>query len=224
VLLMHAILLYPKVLRDIINVNEYTKTTLSLGTDKFENWQTKSFKDMITSPIINSKSEPLYACLALQNNSDIEGLDKVMEIYVERSKILWKGTQVTLWVKACLGMILNMVDKGFKYDDFIEEAYTAKPKFVLPFQIARYKGLVKHNFSDHVDRLDLNNIQDNQGMGVPQGGNAGAQLNPLNPNQGFLSLLLGSLLPWNHTQDNPDVSGGDQNTHDYHNQNENHYD
>ena len=201
VLLIHAILLYPKIINDLINVNEYPKLTLSLGGvgNKFNGWQTKSFKDILNSSIFNSKHEPLYTCLTLQNNSDIEGLNKIMEIYVERSKILWKKNEITLWVKSCLGLILNMVDNGFKYDDFLEEAYTVKPLYTTPFQISRYKGLVKHNFSDHVDRLDLNNIEDNQAP--VQGGQNQIPMNDLDPNQGFFSLLLGSLLPWNRIQD-----------------------
>jgi len=203
-ILMHAILLYPKIIKDIATVNEYTKLTLALAGEKFVNWQKKSFKDMLNADMFNAKNEPLFACLALQNNSDIEGLDKIMEIYVERAKILWKTNQITLWVKSCLGMILNMCEKDFKYEDFVEELYTAKPAKTLAFQVSRYKGLVRHNFSDHVDRLDLNNIEDNVQMHQEEGDQQPqVQLNPLNTNQGFFSLLFGSLLPWNQVADHP---------------------
>jgi len=211
VLLIHAILLYPRVIKDIITVDEYQKLAISLGGDKFSGWQKKSFKDILGSPLLNSKHELLYTHLGLQNNSDIEGLDKIMDIYVERSKILWKNNQIALWVKACVGMILNMFDKDVKYETFIEEAYATKTMYTLPFQVSRYKGLVKHNFSDHVDRLDLNNIQDNMGpQQIPQ-----EQLPQLDTNQGFLSLLLGSLLPWNRVPDNANAGGNPEEYQDF---------
>ena len=31
---------------------------------------------------------------------------------------------------------------------------------IIPFKFARYKALIKSHFSDRVDRLDLNNIED----------------------------------------------------------------
>lgn len=53
--------------------------------------------------------------------------------------------------------------------------------------------LVIKDFSDAEDNLDLNNIPDEQaGHGNPQAGN-----NPIDPNQNWLNLLLGSLMPWN---------------------------
>ncbi len=49
-------------------------------------------------------------------------------------------------------------------------------------------------FSDIEENLNLNNIQDNDplGQGVPVQG-----LNPIDVNQNWMNLLLGSLMPWN---------------------------
>ena len=41
---------------------------------------------------------------------DSQGLDKVLEVYVERSKVLWKSNNVMLWVKGALGFVLNRID------------------------------------------------------------------------------------------------------------------
>lgn len=41
---------------------------------------------------------------------DSAGLDKVLEVYVERSKILWKSNEVMLWVKGAMGFLLNKID------------------------------------------------------------------------------------------------------------------
>lgn len=52
-----------------------------------------------------------YNFLNLESESDSKGLDKVLEVYVERSKILWKSNEVMLWIKGATGFILNQIDK-----------------------------------------------------------------------------------------------------------------
>ncbi len=57
-----------------------------------------------------------YNFLRLENIDDSNGLDKVLEVYVERSKILWKSNQIMLWVKGAMGFVLNKIDaKQFDY-------------------------------------------------------------------------------------------------------------
>jgi lantibiotic modifying enzyme len=51
-----------------------------------------------------------YHFLKLESVTDSQGLDKVLEVYVERSKILWKSNNVMLWVKGALGFVLNRID------------------------------------------------------------------------------------------------------------------
>ena len=58
----------------------------------------------------------------------------------------------------------------------------------IPFNLGRYANINKNNFSDRVERVDLNNIQDNQQM-RPQG-------QVLDMNQNPFSLFINSLLPW----------------------------
>ena len=58
----------------------------------------------------------------------------------------------------------------------------------IPFNLGRYANINKNNFSDRVERVDLNNIQDNQQM-RPQG-------QVLDMNQHPFSLFINSLLPW----------------------------
>ena len=55
----------------------------------------------------------------------------------------------------------------------------------------RYSNINKHNFSDRVERVDLNNIQDNQQQNrmVPVG-------QQLNMNQNPFALFINSLFPW----------------------------
>lgn len=195
VILLTAILLYPGIIKNLIEVNDFHKQTVSLGS-KFTNWQKKSFKDILAHSLFTAKHEPLYSCLGLQNNGDIEGMNKVLEIYVERSKIMWKNNQAMMWVKAAIGFILNQFEElNFQYDDFVEKLVTGEFCYTLPFELSRYKNLRKQNFSDVTERLDLANIPDQMGGGQPQ---PNANFNPINTNQGLLGMFISSLLPWNH--------------------------
>ena len=131
-----------------------------------------------------------YYFLKLDTIEDSQGLDKILEVYVERSKILWKSNNVMLWVKGALGLVLNKIDEKFNYQEHLESLCLEEAKAVqIPFNLSRYSNINKNNFSDRVDRVDLNNIQDNQHMGQNQG-------QPLNMNQNPFSLFLNSLLPW----------------------------
>ena len=195
VILMTAMLLYPSVIRNIIEANDYHKQSVSLGS-KFTNWQKKSFKDMLNHDLLLSKHEPLYSCLGLQNTSDVEGFNKVLDIYVERSKILWKNNQVMMWAKAILGFILNkMEEKNFSHEEHVEKLVTAEFQQTVPFELSRYKTLRKQNFSDQVERLDLANIPDQPDGARPQ---QNPNYNPINTNQSWLGMLVDSILPWNH--------------------------
>ncbi len=50
-----------------------------------------------------------YHFLNLESENDSKGLDKVLEVYVERSKILWKSNEVMLWIKGALGVVVNQL-------------------------------------------------------------------------------------------------------------------
>jgi len=210
-MLLHAILLFPKVIRELVEVNEYAKQSGSLGGEMFKDWQKKSFKDILGHQIWEQgKHEAIYPCMNVNNTEDIAGIAKVIEIYVERSKILWKNNKVMFWVKACLGMIINQIEKGFNYEEFIESLYTAEFKYKIPFELSRYKGLLRSNFSDRVERIDFNNIPDNGGRNRERPG-----YNPMNTDQGLLGLIFGSLLPWNHLpRNNNDGGNGPHNPDD----------
>jgi len=197
VMLMHAILLFPNVVKELAEANEYQKQTGALGGDKFSEWQKKSYKEIFAHKFWEQgKVEYIYPCMNINNNEDIEGVKKAIEIYIERSKILWKGMKIMLWVKACIGMILNQIQNGnLNFEEYTESLFTAKFKYKLPFEMSRCKGLMRSNFSDRVERIDFNNIPDNVGQQPRER----PGYNPMNTqNTGFLNLLLGSLLPWNH--------------------------
>ncbi|KAL4512346.1 hypothetical protein ABPG72_005348 [Tetrahymena utriculariae] len=198
VLILAAILLYPKLIKNMCLINEFHKAPL--GHSLLKDWQKKSLKDILEHKLFSDETaQPYYSFLGLQNNQDIEGLNKLFEIYVERSKIVWKDNKIMLWIKAATGFILNMFEKkSFDYDEFVQNLCLGSEKNILPFSLNRYRILQKANFSDHIERLDLNNIQDNVNMEAANDPVQNPNYNPINTNQSFFSLLAQSILPWVH--------------------------
>ncbi|KAL4474855.1 hypothetical protein ABPG74_001551 [Tetrahymena malaccensis] len=196
--ILTAILLYPKLIKNMCLINEFHKAPL--GHSLLKDWQKKSLKDILEHKLFSDETaQPYYSFLGLQNNQDIEGLNKLFEIYVERSKIVWKDNKIMLWIKAATGFILNMFEKkSFDYDEFVQNLCLGSEKNILPFSLNRYRILQKANFSDHIERLDLNNIQDNVNMEAANDPVQNPNYNPINTNQSFFSLLAQSLLPWVH--------------------------
>jgi hypothetical protein len=137
----------------------------------------------------------------------------VLEVYVERSKILWKSNEVMLWVKGALGFVLNQLDKKFDYQSFLENLCTEECGGIpIPFALSRYENVSRANFSDRVERIDLNNIQDNQNMArEPQNANR------MNLEGNSFMQFIQSLLPWNNLPQNneewdpnqPEIEEGD---------------
>jgi hypothetical protein len=99
-----------------------------------------------------------------------------------------------LWMKAAIGFILNQIEKGFDYQAFLEGLCTEESGGMpIPFSLDRFENIYKANFSDRVDRVDLNNIQDNQQMMQQQ---QEQNANRINLEGNGFSLFLNSLLPW----------------------------
>ena len=87
-------------------------------------------------------------------------------------------------------MVLNKIEDKFNYQEHLEKLCLEEAKAVqIPFNLGKYSNINRNNFSDRVDRIDLNNIQDNQQMGQQPG-------QVLNMNQNPFSLFINSLLPW----------------------------
>jgi hypothetical protein len=121
-----------------------------------------------------------------------------LEVYVERSKILWKSNEVMLWIKGALGFVLNQLDKKFEYQPFLENLCTEECGGIqIPFSLSRYENISKANFSERVERVDLNNIQDNQNLPrEPQNANR------MNLEGNSFMQFIQSLLPWNNLPQN----------------------
>jgi hypothetical protein len=67
----------------------------------------------------------------------------------------------------------------------------------LPFAPRKHKSLLSKNFSDEEDQIDLNALNEEQGIIQNR-----PDPNAINVNQNWLALLINSLFPWNHLPNN----------------------
>ena len=68
------------------------------NSDSFLENQRKPIKELLESDFLQ-RSSYLYWFLGLENEDDELGLKKVIEVFVEKNKIHWKGATVIQWVK-----------------------------------------------------------------------------------------------------------------------------
>lgn len=168
VLLLRCLLLYPRVMKEIAQKNDYTKQFV--GHPILKGSQKKTLKELFDNPFFTAAPENYFhSFLNLESEADSKGLLRNLETYTIRSKILWKANTVILWVKAAVGFLLDNFEK-IDYSNrmnqlCLKENCSGIP--TLPFKMGRYENVVKANFSDHVERIDLQNIQDNQGINHP---------------------------------------------------------
>lgn len=134
----------------------------------------------------------------INTDEDIEGLQKVIQIYPERNKLLWKATYCNLWMKATVGYLLNAIEDGRIDSGILLESLMIPPQegeedplkdYYLPFEPSLHKKLIPKDFSDATEVMDLQNIPDEQPMIQ--------DANPINMNQNLLGLFVNSLMPWN---------------------------
>eukprot|EP01017_Pseudomicrothorax_dubius_P003334 TRINITY_DN10452_c0_g1_i1.p1 TRINITY_DN10452_c0_g1~~TRINITY_DN10452_c0_g1_i1.p1 ORF type:complete len:399 (+),score=66.09 TRINITY_DN10452_c0_g1_i1:249-1445(+) len=192
VLLLLGLLLYPKVMNELASTCEWQK--LSLGEfSAYTGWQKKPMKELLISFIFANEFKPFYSCLQISREEDLVGLDKFSRAYVESNKALWKSQPVGTWARSVIGCVLNYMTPA-DYEAFVERLCSKPLRYVVPFSLSRYQSIVPITFGDHPG-LDLNNILANQ---QEQGHQPPPNYNPINTQQNWFSLLLGSLLPWNH--------------------------
>ena len=104
-----ATLLYPQLLRAILNVTEMHKQNPS--NSRFIYSQKKSWADLFQHELFNKQDSDLrYPFLNVATDADIEGLTKVFEIYPERNKLVWRYNTNNIWMKAVVGNLINCID------------------------------------------------------------------------------------------------------------------
>lgn len=116
VLITRAILLYPRLILDIAKTNEFSKKFMNHNL--FIDYQKKTFTDIMAHEFWSMAPESYsYYFLKLDTINDSKGLDKILDVYVERSKILWKANEVVLWVKGAMGFVINQIEAtSFNYE------------------------------------------------------------------------------------------------------------
>ena len=206
-----AFLLYPKILIKILELTEMGKQNPSHSALK--NWQSKPWKGILEHEcMLRNENEYVYSFLNIGNDEDIEGIKKVVEIYPQRNKLLWRNNVVNLWLKAVAGEMLNIFEDGnLSFDDLNEklisppddEAENSFINFRIPFEPRTHQKLIPKDFSDETEVMDVNNIPDDNPIQMAGAGGG----NQLDMNQNALSLFLSSLMPWNHI---PQAQGGNE--------------
>ncbi|CAD8078265.1 unnamed protein product [Paramecium primaurelia] len=199
VLIIQAILLYPIVLKQLAEANEFSKQNVG-NLESFVNNQRKPFKELLTEEFLQ-RDTYLHWFLQLDNEDDNEGFLKSISIFIEKSKSQWKQNEILKWIKGALGLIVNHIkDQKLDLISFYEDLSVVKegtPIYnEIPFQYRRYKELSKSHFLENPERLDFNNIfAENIGAQQQQ---PQQQLpnnfNPFNLNQELLQAVFETLL------------------------------
>lgn len=198
--LMTAILLYPKILIELLEKTELIKQ--NPAHSNLVGQQKTAWKELLQhDSMLRNENEYNYWFLNMTNDEDIEGIKKVVSIYPQRNKLLWKSTLINLWMKSVAGFLIDSIDsKNLDFSEMIEKL-TIPPtenskelgsfnNLRIPFEPKVHKGLIPKDFSDETEVMDLNNIPDDAPIQ-----NAG---NMLNMNQNAIGLFVQSLLPWNN--------------------------
>lgn len=108
--LVLALLLFPELLRAILSVTEMQKQNPVAKT--FVGWQKKSWNDLLGHPAFKEKTDTMYyyPFLNITNQDDLEGLKKVVSIYADRNRLIWRDNLINIWLKSVAGAIANFFD------------------------------------------------------------------------------------------------------------------
>lgn len=104
-----AVLLYPQLLKALLNVTEMHK--LNPGNSRFVNSQKSTWVQLFEHDVFDKRTADLkYPFLNVTTQADIDGLAKVFEIYPERNKLIWKSNAHNVWAKAVVGNLVDVVE------------------------------------------------------------------------------------------------------------------
>ena len=86
-----------------------------------------------------------------------ETLNKLYNIYVNRSSSLFAPEHILLWLKEVIGYILNRLDDGTLERELIIAKFTSLTG--VPFcNLSRYKGLRQSDFTDDITTINANEL------------------------------------------------------------------
>jgi hypothetical protein len=115
-----ATILYPSLLIKILEETELSKQAAPHSS--FVDWQTKTWPEIFKHELFSrTEKDYQYNFLQVGNEQDTEGLEKVVNIYAVRNKVLWRNKFVNFWLKSVIGHLLNLIEqKKVKLDDMLE--------------------------------------------------------------------------------------------------------
>jgi len=104
-------MLYPKLLMKIMQKTELSKQNPS--NSKFTNFQKSTWPEIFDHKFFfRDEKDYNYFFLDVGNENDSKGLEKVIDIFPERNKQLWKTNAVNIWMKMLAGSVLNNIEDG----------------------------------------------------------------------------------------------------------------
>lgn len=171
-ILLLALILYPSLFKQILTANEqYKQDPTESG---FTPTQRKKWKDLFENEAIFMNFDMgsvKYSFLNIDSSSDTDALLKIEKIYPERNKLLWKHSNVNVWMKRVCGFLVDAVDnKQVDLDEFrgnLEDTEDIDLRnnlrlYFLPFEPKIHKSLLTGDFTDEQARIDFDEINEQE--------------------------------------------------------------
>ena len=180
-LVFAACLLYPDLIKQLVEKVAKQSLNSDLRKSYFSGYQSAKWVDILSHDLFSSlDQEPLaYAWLIAQGEADCTDTDvevraKLYALFMERSSILFANDLTTLWLKETVGHLLNMIEAGSQTGADLADEFIAKVTSVVsnPFTLDRYMDLKLADFTDDVTTVNPEEI-----LGAGAGGGPA-------PNQG----------------------------------------
>lgn len=113
-----ATLLYPQLIKAVLTTTEMHKQNPS--NSKFVNSQKQTWANLFEHNLFKKQDQDLkYPFLNVTSDADINGLAKVLEIYPDRNKLIWRNNVNNVWMKAVIGNLIDCIDLDpEKFDSF----------------------------------------------------------------------------------------------------------
>lgn len=102
---MIALLLYPSVITKLAKKNTYEKVG-NLSKSYFTNEQKTNWQDTLKHSLFNDDQDHVAELLDVEP----ESINKLFNLYVERSHVLYKGNDVIIWLKEIIGYLILKIN------------------------------------------------------------------------------------------------------------------
>lgn len=117
-----AVCMYPKMIASILELTELEKQNPSHS--KLTGNGAKPWKSILSSSfMMRIEQDYHYFFLDINTDEDIEGIEKVIQIYPQRNRLLWRNNYANLWMKATVGFLLNEIESGSINSDVLLESF-----------------------------------------------------------------------------------------------------